>query len=141
MNTSFNTARLNQPCYSLVYREIFCFSLEIKFQRVATIVLIYDFFYNFVLKWEEFLISTPAQTNLLHIHSLEVFFLPYISYTMSIHTLQSSVPPDAQVHRFQLTLIIIPFIQKKHVLVSSLISLCCFVRSKLLDMKKENIFS
>lgn len=45
---------------------------------------------------------------------------------MSTHTLQSSVPPDAQVHRFQLTIIIIPSIQKKHVLVSSLISFLPF---------------
>lgn len=46
----------------------------------------------------------------------------------STHTLQSSVPPDAQVHRFQLTIIIIPSIQKKHVLrfFSSLSSLLRF---------------
>lgn len=47
-----------------------------------------------------------------------------------IHTLQSSVPPDAQVHRFQLTIIIIPFIQEMRVVV-------CEYEKKVEKSKKE----
>jgi hypothetical protein len=69
-------------------------------------------FPRFVYKWEEFFNSTSESTEFLHRHRLlRLCFRLYDA--MSAHTLQSSVPPDAQVHRFQLTIIIIPSIQTK----------------------------
>lgn len=69
-------------------------------------------FPRFVYKWEEFFNSTSESTEFLHrLRLLRLCFRLYDA--MSAHTLQSSVPPDAQVHRFQLTIIIIPSIQTK----------------------------